>query len=291
MCHLAGTERDKSLIKYAACRSSGLGSKQSQQVYGVSNLGILTERVEASLHQEDVIRNEIMSLASVEEKAVLQSFGIDLHDCDDSSDSFSSSDTETPVELNWLSDDSSTDGEEANDNSRGSSVETRLRNADHVDELCADNIACSFAENARASLTSDLASDRIRNEYYDPDDTSKNDDHALVNPAPSHEHLLFILKKTNLNWFSFVEELKLLFRNYTVQVLHQTLLDFVYYLSNSSLSIDEERQVEQSRQAFLELERQKSSCGMGDMCIPIQKVTILRNGLMLLMSYQRRVNP
>ena len=54
-------------------------------MYGVSNLGILTETVEASLHQADVIRNEIMSLASVEEKAVLKSFGIDLYDSDDSS--------------------------------------------------------------------------------------------------------------------------------------------------------------------------------------------------------------
>lgn len=66
------------------------------------------------------------------------------------------------------------------------------------------------------------------------------------------------LRENNLNWFSFVEELKLLLRSYTMQVLHQALLDFVYYLSKSDLTVDEERLVEQSRQVFLEAERMKS---------------------------------
>lgn len=74
LCHLASTERDRSLIKYAACRSSSLGIKKSQQVYGVSNFRVLSERVEASLQQAEMIRSEVMSLASIEEKAVLKVF-------------------------------------------------------------------------------------------------------------------------------------------------------------------------------------------------------------------------
>ena len=104
--------KDRSLIKYAVCGSHGLGSKQSKHLYGVLNLKNLTERIEASLYQAELIRDEIMSIASIQEKAMLRSFGIAVQDSEESSEDGSGSDTEEIVDLNWLSDEDSTDVEE-----------------------------------------------------------------------------------------------------------------------------------------------------------------------------------
>lgn len=113
LCQLASTEKDRSLVKYAVCRSRGLSNKQARQLYSVSNFKKLTEKVEASLHQAELIRDEVMSLASIEEKAILQSFGIAVQDSEESSESVSDSDTEELDDLKWFSSEGSTDEEEA----------------------------------------------------------------------------------------------------------------------------------------------------------------------------------
>ena len=41
---------------------------------------------------------------------------------------------------------------------------------------------------------------------------------ATVSPAPDNEHLLMILRESNHNWFSFVEELKMLLHMYTPEL-------------------------------------------------------------------------
>lgn len=78
---------------------------------------------------------------------------------------------------------------------------------------------------------------------------------ATVSPAPGNEHLLMLLRENNHNWFSFVGELKMLLHMYTPEVLNQVLVDFAAFLPFSDLSDEEERLVEQSRQAFLMTER------------------------------------
>ena len=89
----------------------------------------------------------------------------------------------------------------------------------------------------------------------DPDVVMKG--MATVSPAPGNEHLVMILRENNHNWFSFVEELKMLLHMYTPEVLNQVLVDFAAYLPFSDLSDEEERLVEQSRQAFLMTERRR----------------------------------
>ena len=87
----------------------------------------------------------------------------------------------------------------------------------------------------------------------DPDTVHKTSFSA--NPVPSHEVLLNWLRENDLNWFSFYEEVSQYLHNYSSEVLNQVLLDFTDYLPNSDLSEDEERWVQISRQAFLELQR------------------------------------
>ena len=89
----------------------------------------------------------------------------------------------------------------------------------------------------------------------DPDVVMKG--MATVSPAPGNEHLVIILRENNHNWFSFVEELKMLLHMYTPEVLKQVLVDFAAYLPLSDLPDEEERLVEQSRQAFLMTERRR----------------------------------
>ncbi len=67
-----------------------------------------------------------MSLASIEEKAVLQSFGIVVQDSEESSESASGSDTKELVESNWLSDEASTDEEASSKLSSKESTENNL---------------------------------------------------------------------------------------------------------------------------------------------------------------------
>lgn len=73
---------------------------------------------------------------------------------------------------------------------------------------------------------------------------------------PSYEHLLLVLRENSLNWLSFVEELKLTLPNITEEALDQLLMDFVYFLSSSDLTREEDTVVEQSRQAYLAQRRQ-----------------------------------
>ena len=70
----------------------------------------------------------------------------------------------------------------------------------------------------------------------------------------SHQ-LLDILKNCDLNWFHFVSVIQGMLSNITDEALQQLLLDFGGQLSFLGLSIDEERIIEQSCQAYLLSER------------------------------------
>ena len=96
------------------------------------------------------------------------------------------------------------------------------------------------------------------NAPIDPDTMSKHkDDGLIVNPTPSMEHMLFMLRSNDLNWFAFVEEIRMLLREFTPEALNEVLLDFAHYLSSSDLDRNEECLIEQSRQAYLERERRR----------------------------------
>ena len=73
-----------------------------------------------------------------------------------------------------------------------------------------------------------------------------------------------ILRENNLNWFAFVGELEQLLQSYSSEILEQTLLDFSEFLPWSDLTDDEERLVEQSRQAYLQRQREYICSGNHD---------------------------
>lgn len=91
--------------------------------------------------------------------------------------------------------------------------------------------------------------------HIDPDAFSKNPT-TTCNPVPSHEHLLLILRENRLNWISLVGELEDLLHAYSEEVINQALMDFAYWLSvgPNDVTPEEEKLIEQSRQAYLLLE-------------------------------------
>lgn len=66
----------------------------------------------------------------------------------------------------------------------------------------------------------------------------------------SHQ-LLDVLRKYELNWFEFAMVLQDMLSTITEEALEQLLLDFGGQLSFVGLSIEDERIIEQSRQAYL----------------------------------------
>ena len=79
----------------------------------------------------------------------------------------------------------------------------------------------------------------------------------IVDAALSMEHLLCILRTSDLNWFTFDEQLQMVLKEMTAEALNVVLLDIAHYLSPSGIDRNEKCLIEQSRQAFLEQERQR----------------------------------
>ena len=72
ICSLASTEKDRKLIKFVACQASGFSNKRTGQQYGVYNFSSIRNEVRNAL--QDEIREAVLKLASVQERARLESF-------------------------------------------------------------------------------------------------------------------------------------------------------------------------------------------------------------------------
>lgn len=72
ICSLASSEKDRKLIRFAACKAQGLSNKKARKEYGIHCLGKLNEEVEDALSQAEELRKAVNTLANVEEKATLQ---------------------------------------------------------------------------------------------------------------------------------------------------------------------------------------------------------------------------
>lgn len=244
ICDLASSEKDRMLLKHAVCEAQGLSAKEASRKYGVYNLHKLKEHVNQALDQAQEIRSAVNTLAEIEEKATLEALGIFVDD-ENSEEEEDEGPDEIPTEIIWDS-----DSDESEDNEEGQ------MGINHPNNQQKNNTTTNQAKQAeRVNKTRD-----VNREILDPDTLLKNAT-EIVNPVPSLDHLVLILRENNLNWFMFVHELQTLLANFSPMVLHQTLLDFSYKFSETDLSEEEEQIVEQSRQAFLALQRERESVG------------------------------
>lgn len=233
LCQLATTESDRCLIKYSVCKSQGLSAKQAKKDYGFTDLHGKEDKIMNAVQHSQAIRDAVMKLASVKHKATLKSLGYEI--VDDSENSSSDSEHSSCDQL-------VSENEESEDEFSG------LSEKDNSESNATVEVVSSNSDTER-----DIADVPI-----DPDVLNKeNDNTMIVDLVPSMDHLLFMLRANELNWFSFVEELRMLLKELTPEALNQVLLDFAYYLSSCDVNKEEERLIEQSRQAYLECERQR----------------------------------
>jgi len=240
LCKLASTDKDRSIIKYAVCQAQSLSAKEAQNTYGISSFNKLANKVHTALEEAAEIRLSIQDLAEIEDKALLMSLRIHdnleeeeeeyegdpvLHDIEDIDSIFKESEVDQDIEV-----------------SEGSN-NCMMLHEQGTELLDSNNVDNSLGETPLLG----------QRHLYNPDSLDKT--RYLANPAPSHEVLIGWLRMNDLNWFSFYEELSIYLRSYTSEVLHQILLDFTDFLPSSDLSEEEEKQVEVSRQAFLETQR------------------------------------
>ena len=108
----------------------------------------------------------------------------------------------------------------------------------------------------------------IRHSYIvDLDNFSK--DTTVVNPTPSHDHLLSILRANSLNWFAFATELEELLHGYCSKVFERALLEFSEFLPWKDLSDHAEKIVEQK--AYLQEQRDTINSNLaGDICTDLE---------------------
>ena len=246
LCELATTETDRLLLKMAVC--SELSGKEAQKRYGVQNFSAKQRKIEEAFRRASEIKQTVSELARVKEKAYLHTLGFDYTSSDSEDEN---NDVEELEDVEWVSssDDVTKDEEES------PSSDQPYSNAGeyHVDSL--DHMS-SFAKGIQEKTVSKEkgTSDRT---VLDPDDTEmlKN---PFVNPAPSMETLLLMLRENCLNWFTFASELKNMLPPNNTEVLNQVLIDFAAFIPFSDLSTTEERLVEVSRQAYLEGQRKQS---------------------------------
>ena len=197
----------------------------------------LKEEVRNALEEAQSIRKEVVDLAVVREKSALCCLGLDIPCESDASDSDGQSEEglsgKSEGEIQWISD---------NESSSESDVSEEILAEVKDPELTVNEGPNKSTQTGRMSTQ----------KHMDPDEVLNKQPHIF---APNHEHLLLMLRANQLNWFSFVEELRLLMRQYSNEVVSQVLLDFSETLSSMDLTDDENERVELSRQAYLHHER------------------------------------
>ena len=223
LCKLASTEGDRKLLKFAVCEASKYSSKKAQEELGVQSVNNLKREVRNAMQQAEEIRREVSDLAAVREKSALRCLGLyTLCDSESSdSDNEGEADLSDQSDIKWLSD-------------SGSETEAQTE-----------------------AEWQDLGSRRgpetmPRESHLNPDEDLNKEPHVF---APNHDHLLLMLRENNLNWFSFVEEVRLSMHDYSDEVVNQVLIDFSQNMPSMGMDDDEEERAEVSRQAYLTSER------------------------------------
>lgn len=235
---LSATESDaeRERLTYGIVKSSGLSHTKLRQLYGFENLKRRQDRVENVLREMREIREAVASIASIQEKAVLQSFGIEVESDEDLEHDESETDTDADGEedsaLNVVENTSLSELIPATLNESEDRLVSETGGAFNVSE-----IGLAPSQNTdigdMAHLFS-LGKEITESACY----------------QNSHQ-LMDILKSCELNWFSFVEVIKEKMKDYSKEAIDQLLLDFSGQLHLFNLEEREELIIEQSRQAFL----------------------------------------
>lgn len=235
---LSATESDaeRQRLTYGIVKSSGLSHTKLRQLYGFENLKRRQDKVENALREMREIREAVASIASIQEKAVLQSFGIEVESDEDLEHDESETDTDADGEedsaLNAVENTSLSKLIPATLNESEDRLVSETDSAFNVSEI-------GLAPSQNTDI-GDMAHQFSLSKEITESACYQN----------SHQ-LMDILKSCELNWFSFVEVIKEKMKDYSKEAIDQLLLDFSGQLHLFNLDEREELIIEQSRQAFL----------------------------------------
>ena len=235
---LSATESDaeRERLTYGIVKSSGLSHTKLRQLYGFENLKRRQDKVENALREMREIREAVASIASIQEKAVLQSFGIEVGSDKDLEHDESETDTDADGEedsaLNAVENTSLSELIPATLNESEDRLVSETDSAFNVSEI-------GLAPSQNTDI-GDMAHQFSLSKEITESACYQN----------SHQ-LMDILKSCELNWFSFVEVIKEKMKDYSKEAIDQLLLDFSGQLHLFNLDEREELIIEQSRQAFL----------------------------------------
>lgn len=235
---LSATDSDaeRERLTYGIVKSSGLSHTKLRQLYGFENLKRRQDKVENALREMREIREAVASIASIQEKAVLQSFGIEVESDEDLEHDESETDTDADREedsaLNAVENTSLSELIPATLNESEDRLVSETDSAFNVSEI-------GLAPSQNTDI-GDMAHQFSLSKEITESACYQN----------SHQ-LMDILKSCELNWFSFVEVIKEKMKDYSKEAIDQLLLDFSGQLHLFNLDEREELIIEQSRQAFL----------------------------------------
>ena len=235
---LSATDSDaeRERLTYGIVKSSGLSHTKLRQLYGFENLKRRQDKVENALREMREIREAVASIASIQEKAVLQSFGIEVESDEDLEHDESETDTDADGEedsaLNAVENTSLSELIPATLNESEDRLVSETDSAFNVSEI-------GLAPSQNTDI-GDMAHQFSLSKEITESACYQN----------SHQ-LMDILKSCELNWFSFVEVIKEKMKDYSKEAIDQLLLDFNGQLHLFNLDEREELIIEQSRQAFL----------------------------------------
>lgn len=235
---LSATDSDaeRERLTYGIVKSSGLSHTKLRQLYGFENLKRRQDKVENALREMREIREAVASIASIQEKAVLQSFGIEVESDEDLEHDESETDTDADGEedsaLNAVENTSLSELIPATLNESEDRLVSETDSAFNVSEI-------GLAPSQNTDI-GDMAHQFSLSKEITESACYQN----------SHQ-LMDILKSCELNWFSFVEVIKEKMKDYSKEAIDQLLLDFSGQLHLFNLDEREELIIEQSRQAFL----------------------------------------
>ena len=218
LCELASSKKDKQLIRVAA--STGISAKLAKNELGISELNTERKRVAKAIEDLEHIKSAVNDIIESKQSSALTALD------------FSSNSSGTKSETD------SNAGSEATLNEEQDSENSARQGADSVFEV--DN-------NGRDSTANQHSIQSV-------DNITK--DEPMPSYAPTKEHLLYLLRSNDLNWFAFTEEVRITF-TMTEEALGQLFIDFAHFISFTGLTDDEQKLVEQSRQAYLMQQRQK----------------------------------
>ena len=243
LIHMCESDSERNRLKYAVAKASGASSWQMRTTYGVKEFSAKAEKIQQAMTRVNEIKEGIEQLARIKEKAILASLGIEVSDSDELQVT-SGSETDSEAEPH-----------------------PNVQPSEHNDTNCHDKSSTPtiLADNSKIH-------DESRNEVQDDNKEDKTSENQVKQVSDRYElplnkqysghvgymnsvQLMDVLRKWDLNWFAFAECLRTELSNMTDESFSQLLLDFASQLPFMGLSVQEELQIEQSRQTFLYQER------------------------------------